>query len=111
MIKFQNYSEKKKKEPMKSNERERHTEGGEHVLKILRVDEAVVVVVNHGEGLLELGNLLLVEHGEDIGGLANGALLGLGLASRLQGRKGKKKNIQERKSQEQKDSEQSQKNF
>ena len=75
---------------MKSNERERHTEGGEHVLEILRVDEAVVVVVNHGEGLLELSNLLLVEHGEDIGGLANGALLGLGLASRLHSHKEKK---------------------
>ncbi len=34
------------------------------------VDEAVPVLVDHVEGLLELLDLVLVEHGEDVGGCA-----------------------------------------
>ena len=51
-------------------------EGGEHVVEVLLVDEAVPVLVDHVEGLLELLDLVLVEHGEDVGGGALGALLG-----------------------------------
>ena len=39
------------------------------------VDEAVPVLVDHVEGLLELLDLVLVEHGEHVGGGALGALL------------------------------------
>lgn len=52
------------------------TEGSQHVMQILLVDEAITVLVNHVEGLLELLDLRLVEHGKDIGGGALGALLG-----------------------------------
>ena len=45
-------------------------------MEVLLVDEAVSVLVDHVERLLELLDLRLVEHGEDIGGGALGALLG-----------------------------------
>ena len=48
-------------------------------MQILLVHEAVSVLVDHVEGLLELLDLRLVKHGEDIGGGPLGALLG-GLA-------------------------------
>lgn len=52
------------------------THGGEHVVQILLVDEAVPVLVDHVERLLELLDLGLVEHGEDVGGGPLGPLLG-----------------------------------
>lgn len=45
-------------------------------MQILLVDETVPVLVDHVERLLELLDLRLVEHGEDIGGGPLGALLG-----------------------------------
>ena len=45
-------------------------------MKVLLVDETVPVLVDHVEGLLELLDLVLAEHGEDIGGGPLGALLG-----------------------------------
>ena len=39
------------------------------------VDETVAVLVDHVEGLLELLDLVLVEHGEDVGGGALGTFL------------------------------------
>lgn len=45
-------------------------------MKILLVDEAVSVLVDHVEGLLELLDLRLVEHGEHVGCGPLGALLG-----------------------------------
>jgi len=45
-------------------------------VQILLVDEAVAVLVDHVEGFLELLDLRLVEHGEDIGGGTLGTLLG-----------------------------------
>lgn len=45
-------------------------------MQILLVDEAVPVLVDHVERLLELLDLGLVEHGEDIGGGPLGPLLG-----------------------------------
>merc|ERR550534_2948026 len=43
-------------------------QGGQHVMQILVVDEAVPVVVDHVERLLELLDLVLVEHSEHIAG-------------------------------------------
>merc|ERR1719500_2441993 len=43
-------------------------QGGQHVVEVLVVDEPVPVVVDHVEGLLELLDLVLVEHGEHIAG-------------------------------------------
>jgi len=40
------------------------------------IDEAIPVLINHVEGLLELLDLVLVEHGEDVGSGALGTLLG-----------------------------------
>lgn len=54
---------------------------GQHVVQILLLDEAITVLVDHVEGLLELGDLRLIEHGEHIGGGALGALLGGGTTS------------------------------
>ena len=45
------------------------------------VDETVAVLVDHVEGLLELLDLVLVEHGEDVGGGALGAFLGRAAAA------------------------------
>ena len=45
-------------------------------MEVLLVDEAVSVLVDHVERLLELLDLRLVEHGEDIGGGPLGTLLG-----------------------------------
>ena len=60
------------------------TEVGQNVLEVLLVDEAVLVLVDHRERLFELGDLLLIKHGEDIGRLARRAPAAVfGLASRL----------------------------
>jgi hypothetical protein len=53
----------------------------QHVVQVLLLDEAVAVLVDHVEGLLELGDLGLVEHGEHVGGGALGAFLGRASAS------------------------------
>ena len=45
-------------------------------MQVLLIDESVAVLVNHVECLLELLNLSLAEHSEDIGGGALGTLLG-----------------------------------
>ena len=45
-------------------------------MEVLLVHEAISVLVDHVEGLLELLDLGLVEHSEDIGSGALGALLG-----------------------------------
>ena len=45
--------------------------------QIVLVDETVTVGVDHLEGLLELLELGLLEHGEDIGALGDGLLLSL----------------------------------
>ena len=45
-------------------------------MQVLLVDKPVTVLVDHVEGLLELLDLRLVKHGEDIGGGALRALLG-----------------------------------
>lgn len=45
-------------------------------MQILLVDETVSVLVDHVERLLELLDLRLVEHGEDVGGGPLGPLLG-----------------------------------
>lgn len=51
-------------------------------MQIFLVNETISVLINHIEGLLELLDLRLVEHGEHIGRCALGALLGgLGLCS------------------------------
>jgi len=47
-----------------------------HVVEILLVDESVPVVVDHVESFLELLDLILVEHGEDIASGALSPLLG-----------------------------------
>ena len=52
------------------------TQRGQHVVQILLVDEAVSVLVDHVERLLELLDLRLVEHGEDVGGGPLRTLLG-----------------------------------
>jgi len=36
-------------------------------VQILNVDKAIPILVDHREGLFELLNLVLAEHGEDIG--------------------------------------------
>jgi len=51
-------------------------QGSQHVVEVLLVDEPIPVLVNHVEGLLELLDLVLVEHGEDVGSGPLGALLG-----------------------------------
>jgi len=48
----------------------------QHVVEVLFVNESVPVVVNHVEGLLELLDLVLVKHGEDIAGRPLSPLLG-----------------------------------
>jgi len=50
-------------------------QGGQHVVEVLVVDEPVPVVVDHVEGLLELLDLVLVEHGKDIAGCPLSPLL------------------------------------
>ena len=45
-------------------------------MQILLVDEADAVLVDHVEGLFELLDLRLIEHGEDIGSGPLGPLLG-----------------------------------
>lgn len=45
-------------------------------MQVLLVNETVTVLVDHVEGLLELLDLGLVEHGEDIGSGPLGPLLG-----------------------------------
>lgn len=52
------------------------THGSQHVVQILLVDEPVAILVDHVEGFLELLDLGLIKHGEDIGGGALRALLG-----------------------------------
>merc|ERR1719384_1047192 len=49
---------------------------GQHVMEVLVVNEPVPVVVDHVEGLLELLDLVLVEHGKHIAGGSLGPLLG-----------------------------------
>ena len=51
-------------------------QAGQHVVQVLVVNEPVPVLVNHVEGLLELLDLVLVEHGEHIAGGSLGPLLG-----------------------------------
>ncbi len=51
-------------------------EGGQHVMQVLLVDEPVPVLVDHVERLLELLDLVLVEHGEHIRGRPLCPLLG-----------------------------------
>lgn len=41
---------------------------GKHVMQVLLVDEPVAVLIYHIKGFFKLGDLILVEHGEDIGG-------------------------------------------
>ena len=50
-------------------------QGREHVVQIVLVHESVAVLVDHVEGLLELGDLGLVEHRKDVRGGALGTLL------------------------------------
>lgn len=45
-------------------------------MQVLLVNEAVPVLINHVEGLLELLNLRLIKHGEHIGGGTLRALFG-----------------------------------
>lgn len=51
-------------------------EGRKHVVQVLLLDEAVPVLVDHVEGLLEFGNLGLVEHREDVRRRTLGTFLG-----------------------------------
>merc|ERR1740116_252162 len=51
-------------------------QAGQHVVQVLVVNEPVPVLVDHVEGLLELLDLVLVEHGEHIAGGSLGPLLG-----------------------------------
>lgn len=46
-------------------------------MKVFFVNETVPVLVDHVEGLLELLNLRLVKHGENIGGCTLRTLLGV----------------------------------
>jgi len=48
---------------------------GQHVVEVLLVNEPIPVLVDHVEGLLELLDLVLVEHGEHVGGGSLRALL------------------------------------
>lgn len=52
------------------------TEGGKHVVQVLLVNEAIPVLINHVEGLLEFLDLGLIKHGKYIGRGALRALLG-----------------------------------
>lgn len=52
------------------------TQRGQHVMQILLVNETVSVLVDHVEGLFELLDLRLVEHGEHVRGGPLRALLG-----------------------------------
>lgn len=45
-------------------------------MQVLLVNKTIPVLVDHVEGLLELLDLGLVEHGEDVGGGTLGPLLG-----------------------------------
>jgi hypothetical protein len=58
-----------------------HTKGVVCLFEIVLADETVMVVVDEVKGLLELGDLLLIEHGKDVRRGALSALL-LGLATR-----------------------------
>ena len=58
-----------------NNKKSHLSQGSQHILEIIVIDEPVPVLVNHVEGLLELLDLVLVEHGEDVGGGALGTLL------------------------------------
>ena len=51
-------------------------QAGQHVVEVLVVNEPVPVLVDHVEGLLELLDLVLIEHGEHIAGGSLGPLLG-----------------------------------
>jgi len=62
------------------------SKGGEHVPEVIVIDEPVPVLVDHVEGLLKLLDLVLVEHGKDVGGGALSALLGAGPTGRLPAR-------------------------
>ena len=59
------------------------TQTGVDLCQVLFVDDLVFVLVDHVEGLFELLDLLLVEHGEDIRGLPlRAAAAALALSSR-----------------------------
>merc|ERR1719422_3052189 len=49
---------------------------GQHVVEILVINEPISVLVNHVESLLELLDLILIEHSKDITGRSLGPLLG-----------------------------------
>lgn len=51
---------------------------GQHVVKVLLLNEAIAILIDHVEGLLEFGDLSLVEHGEHIGRRSLGTFLGGG---------------------------------
>merc|ERR1719400_955267 len=51
-------------------------QGGQHVVEVFVVDESVPVVVDHVERLLELLDLVLVEHSEHIAGRPLSSFLG-----------------------------------
>lgn len=51
------------------------TKGSEHIVEIILIHKAIAVLVDHVEGLLELGDLRLVEHGKHVAGSALGTLL------------------------------------
>lgn len=56
-------------------------------MQILLVDESVMILVDHVEGLLEFGDLRLIEHGKDIrGGPLRPLLRGTTTAHCLSGR-------------------------
>ena len=40
----------------------------QHVFQVVMVNETIAILINHVEGLLELLDLVLVEHGEHIAG-------------------------------------------
>ena len=48
----------------------------QHVFQVVMVNETIAILINHVEGLLELLDLVLVEHGEHIAGGSLGPLLG-----------------------------------
>lgn len=64
------------------------SQGGQHVLEVFVVNESVPVLVDHIEGLFELLNLVLVEHGEHVRGRPLGPLLRPGPTGRFATRHG-----------------------
>lgn len=62
--------------PGKHEQQRDITKGGEHVVQVLFVNEAIPVLVDHVEGLLEFLDLRLIKHGKYIGSGALRALLG-----------------------------------